>query len=178
MFEMRIADVVTMLTRQNLPRSFAEWNQLEDGTMVKPGVHFELDLRMWDLIEDDVREERSASVHFVMCGNVNTFAWHTEKRGEYYSKNLSAFENISNHDSCWRSEVENKINGLYFKWAEAIRHKTKSRKAPKDMSTHTSFGIGSDAPSLVTVHYKAKPKDEQKLGNIYNLVKLEPRTVG
>lgn len=67
------------------------------------------------------------------------------------------YENLSNHDSCWRDAIRGYINKLYFNWA----HEIAPDKAPIELDARLCFD------RCERVEYRISPKGD---GYHYNLV--------
>lgn len=177
MFELKGADFVCYLKDLLLPLDTSSWERLDYDSWRKPGIMVTLDIRMADYTRcDDDKEpvRRGGDASFVMCGNTNTFA--LVSRDPWYKMPWEQFENISNHDTCWRSAIDSFLGGIYFRWAEEINAELPEdrRKAPKDLSQHCFIGLRKHR--MCTVTYKTDPdKEKNRHGDTYfkKLVNVE-----
>lgn len=154
MFALKADNFVCYLKNTLLPHDINQWESLGGGEYRKPGLMVTLDITLADYSPCNEGKEpiqRRADAHFVMCGNTNTFALLTG-RAQRFEIDWSKFENISNHDTCWRSAIGDFLNGVYFKWAEEINAELpkKKRKAPKDLSQHCFAGFTGHRMLMVT----------------------------
>lgn len=170
MFTLKAADFVCYLKDTFVPHGVEGWESLDDGSIRKPGILVKLDIRMADY-ENDKR--RGGDIWFVLAGNCNAFAYFTEKHMWESELPYAEFENISNHDSCWRSSVGDFLTKIYFQWAKEIN----DDKAPRDLSTHCFLGLSCH--ELVSVTYETNTDTERykKYRDSYwkRLVKVERR---
>lgn len=176
MFEMKASSVIAELVRILVPRHEMEYTK--EGFIQKPGLYIELDCRITDFgfsKKDGNKRERkekteSTVVHFIFCGNVNTFAWHQTK-GVRETPKAEDFINVSNHDSCWRTDgVESYLSKIYFDFCKKVN----SELAPKELVQWTTFW---QTPKPVTVEFGINPDEASGRGR-FKLVKIpEIRTI-
>lgn len=101
MFKAELDKFVCFL-RDHMLDSYSMWdpldNKYDNGVYRRNGIHVVLDLAMYD---DDRDNSKRALAHFVLGGNTNVFAY-LQDFGDHDPLDYKKFENISNHDSCWR----------------------------------------------------------------------------
>lgn len=163
MFSMKLTDVIRSV-RDHAAKS-AHWKKmehLEGSTMRKGGILVSFDVQL-EYYENRRQANRRSMVYFVLCGNTNTFMLVTDEWDER-KLDWSAFENTSNHDSCWIHDgVDSRLTTMYFNWAEEIKTElNKPQLAPKHMDNHV-FSTRSRLYQPVMVTYKTKdPRDSYR----------------
>jgi hypothetical protein len=142
-----------------------DWKPLKhdcDGRIVKKGVKLELDLSMNN---HHTNKSRRNSIYFVLCGNTNVFV---APRHAGYVLEPADFDNLSNHDVCWRDAIQKYLNNIYFKWSEEIC----GGRAPIDMDSRCFMGLFTTC-ELVKVEMVHNPRDSKDDVGRYRLTSLE-----
>jgi hypothetical protein len=184
MFSMRASDVISAITDQLLPQEL--WNpikreQTKDGfgfVTTHQALIFRLDLRL-SYYSEEMTINRSQQMFFVLCGHRHVWVAKEPADNENRWFNwktipMDQWDNTSNHDSCWRTDgLDSPISQVYFEMAESINAELGEEKsvAPKDMSDHTYFGLGSPFESIYVTHGK-DPKDRNSYRR--HIVGIEP----
>lgn len=128
-----------------------------------PGIIFTVDLHLsqWNPARDNFEECRET--HFVLfCGNTNVF--HVREPDDQNIFDISeipldAWDNPSNHDTCWRSDGMAWITKTYFAMAKELENRTRIEIAPKDCSDHSTLGRLRKPWTLVWVKHERTPED-------------------
>lgn len=164
MFQVKASDYISMVRNLLVPEGWDGWKRLDNGTWIKPGVLVSLDCRL-DNFDTGARQVRG--LYFVLCGNTNTFAY----QGDIFESAppCDKFENISNHDTCWRDSANNFINKHYFEMAGEIG----GPKAPVDL--HQACYIALPAPKPIMVHFKSRAQVGSTYGERFELISISPR---
>jgi hypothetical protein len=134
----------------------------DDGSISKPGVLIRLDCRLADY---NIDKSAQADVLFALCGNTNTFA-QTLSLAERQS--IENWENISNHDSCWKDEINSYMNKIYFDMANKVNPEV----PPISLSMHCFPGFGTI--QKVTLRY-IEDKDQTRFMGKKKLLDISPR---
>lgn len=145
MFKLEVSKFVCILRQLLLKQTKIKNTERRNNDLLltRDGILLRLDLRMYN---DSIGDKRIGIAYFVMTGN-SVFATLSPYR--YLTQlNLNDFENISNHDSCWRTAIEDWINKIYFKWAKEIE----DGKAPIELNSETKMSYFQYKPVEVTYH--------------------------
>jgi hypothetical protein len=162
MFKCRLAQFVCYLKETLIPIKDQQPLEFKGyGHVVKKGIRVQLDLSLNNYSND---KNRRAVAHFILCGGTNVFAT-LDGFVSFRGLKLSAFSNISNHDSCWRDAIDRFLSDIYFAWTDEIR----GDKAPEDLDSVCYLGLFTKH-EIVKVEYKSKQDDDDR----YELVSIEP----
>lgn len=173
MFQSDTSRFVTYLREALLPERYCERKFLKHEGFFwgkewsEKALHIQLDVDMTDpdnrCDEDGNSRGFRGMIHFILCGNTTVFAYLGEFTERFNEIDPSEFENISNHDSCWRESIHCFVNDIYFKWADQLA----PDKAPKDLNTNCYLGC-------FTQHQFVKVEYHSAEDHRYNLVSVEP----
>jgi len=101
-------------------------------------------------------------VYFAFCGNVHVFYAEVSRLNLPFSK-VKAWENTSNHDTCWTSDGLHNISRDYFE----LCHKVNLAKAPIRIKTGVQFRPIEDVIPVVMTLQVAKDNSYR-----YELVRI------
>jgi len=147
MFSMKLEYFVTYLKDTFLGRH-EDWepqHRLEGNVsyITKKGLLIRLDLSMRNY---DTHDTKRAVAYILLAGNCNVFAALAPFNSHFKDVKLSEFKNISNHDSCWRTEIGNWLTQIYFNWAREIG----GDAAPRDLDSDCHPLFFKHAPVRLT----------------------------
>ena len=128
MFSIDVSDYICFMRDRFLKNEPAQYDN-SSRVITKNGIMVKVLLRMVKVLlrMDGNNFHRSTFLWVMMCGHTTVFMAH----GENEMPECSEFKNVSNHDSCWRSEIQSYINKIYFQFANEI----KVYKRPIDMDS-------------------------------------------
>ena len=113
-------------------------------------------------------------VHLILCGNVHVWAYVGDECDPLKAP-VDEWENISNHDSCWRDSIDSFLTRHQHKCCDKVQEHLpeKMRKAPKDVSTHHILGrfLGKDIFAFVTIKFE---RDETSGSYRFKLLNVKP----
>ena len=110
----------------------------------------------------------SRSIHFLMAGNVNVFAAVTEEMFFGFERvPFEAWENISNHDTCWRDAIDSLITQIYFESCQDVHSHLPEELREAPIRTHTLNGL--DRVDFAQISFSRSEGDDYR----YDLKKVE-----
>jgi len=181
MLEIKLSDVIQQLVDQFLDRQTIVYMK-NDGSIKRPGLVFQINANIFKYI-DDQEGHSYRNIFIVFCGGTNVFIasqntttaenrWHGIS-----SVPLDAWENTSNHDSCWRSDgLDSPLSNIYFEMCKEVNeHLPKDCKCPPiemtSLNNFGTFGLG-DVFQRVTVTHAAD-KDDSYRRKIVNIERVD-----
>ena len=130
----------------------------------RPGLLVTLDLRMSHFALSQEEYHRSALAYVVLTGNTSVFVATTTDFTPWHQLPGNAWENTSNHDSCWREDGFRFLNTLYFEMCEGMNAEIQahgsSPLAPREFNQFCSLGTIA-GPPWVEVLVCSTPKDDR-----------------
>lgn len=123
--------------------------------------------------DGNINNDSHVWIHFILCGGVNVWAVVTDNPTPE-NLELDAWENISNHDSCWRDAIRNLLSSIYFQECDFVQRMVPEaeRAAPKDIHTYATLDrFGGDPFRLIHVWFDTIPGDH---AYGYVIKKIEP----
>ena len=115
---------------------------------------------------DDHEFHRRGLLHTVFTANTSVFTAVSEDFKGWDQISLDAWNNTSNHDSCWRSDGMRTLSELYFRWAKEINEEMVARGypdlAPREFDGFCTLGsLGNSPWEFVRVgKEQVKPTDD------------------
>lgn len=131
--------------RDNFLKNEPAQYDINSKVITKNGLMVKVELSI-----EDGNIYKSTSLWTIMCGNTNVFMAHNEAESKI--PKFSEFKNVSNHDSCWRSEIRNYIYKIYFQFAREIN----KNKRPADMNSNCMMIFNE----IKEVYVKYKSNDD------------------
>lgn len=133
------------------------------------GVLFDLTLEVYDdALEWQEREKtKSQRFYFVaFCGNTSVFVVSRERTdGDLGLRHLNdidpnEWENLGNHDSCWRDSLQSWMNDTCWKMCDEVNQKTGFNVAPIKLTTDCQVGFINPWSEVKMVTIPDKDKDD------------------
>lgn len=168
MFSIRLTNILEMLfdissTREE--KSFLEFE--DDGTRIVNAMIIPVHMTVSDFSDTGSDREAREAVYVMYAGLHSIFyASAYDADGSYRQLQqvpVDAWENTSNHDSCWRSDGFSFLSKIYFDMSKS----TNDDKPPCELSVYTNLGIGSNPVTKTQVMFRMKKDGYHK-----NIVKV------
>lgn len=153
-----------------------EW--MEDGTLVyNTGVLFDITMEVYDDRLDYNKREAGKSIRFfyiAFCGNTSVFTASRERLKDsglglrHFSEiQPEEWDNIGNHDSCWRDSVRSFLSEQYFAMCEEVNAEAR----PCDLTNDCQLGLIDPWKEVKMV--TASDEEKEPRGYWKKLVKIE-----
>lgn len=153
MFQADLGEVIADIKKMLIP----------PGQTNPKALYIRADIGMRVYEPTDIR--RRSFLHFVLYspfgGSVHTFVAEQNFDG-HEELNELAWENTSNHDTCWRTDgLRSPISKVYFRMADEINavlvEQGYEGVAPARMDSRASLAWGSEVWKLINVRVKRVP---------------------
>lgn len=159
MFHMNVDTVVSELKESLLPRA-----QINEKALY---VCLDLRLRHYRHVSEGFEFGASTFVHFVLYSPYGSSTHTFIAQGDPYADlSLLAWENTSNHDSCWRTDgVGKPLHEIFMDLANEVNRQVHEAGfptvAPVEIKQHCAFRM-SNPWSLIDVEVKRDPNEYYK----------------
>lgn len=166
MFQIPVASVVCMLKDMaSQDKEYWKQHSFENGILTQNGIHVVLDLSVSDYTDEGEHLTCRQTVHFLLCGYTSVFVT-VDNSWPVHTIPVEKFENISNHDSCWRDAIERFLSKLYFEWCAKVN----PNKAPRDLHNFC-WSLLRKPMEKVSISSKTKKDDSyhKDLVSVHNI---------
>lgn len=147
-FKTETASLITMIVSQILNAPGAREREYvgEGNIFFKTGLLFDITLEVKDESIDDYEkmEDGKSLKRFYMafCGNTSVFVASQDDEDDEGLRYFEAipsddWENLSNHDSCWRDAVRSFLIRQYFEMCDEVHPDMR----PRDLTSECSIGL-------------------------------------
>jgi hypothetical protein len=165
MFEVRLSYVLSSFVDQFLIRE-SEHIFSKGKTVKQPGIklHLKLGLRHVDTTE-------SRYVHVLFSGG--TSVWVNEVDVLSRTPDIDGWNNIGNHDSCWRDVLNDYLTNVYLALSEQVNSEFEEDVAASNMD-NVAFFVNLRPFEWVYVTHKPDERRSEEESNFRTVVKVEP----
>ncbi|BCG50272.1 hypothetical protein [Ralstonia phage RP13] len=161
-----------------------QFSRDEQGNRVAQGMYFRVQMSMsnygyekdGNTKHDDWERHAYRTVHIVLLDPHYVFAAVSHKEKEFSTLDPREFENLSNHDSCWKSALD-KIDQVQSEMYEACfsHMPDEHRKAPVYVHPHNRLDVGfinDGAFKFVKCSYKSR-SDNTYFKNLLSIKEMK-----
>jgi len=170
MLEMKTSNIIMQLVDQFLDRRTPALFVDENNGIQRSAMVFQINAEISKYTEElDAHSYRN--IFLLFCGNTSVWIASQDPREDenrWHSVQcvpLDAWENTSNHDSCWRSDgLDSPLSCIYFDMCDEANEQLpeKDQCAPINMSQHNrfgTFGLGNVFEHVNVTHVGADRND-------------------
>ena len=173
MLKMEVSEVITSIYEKSFRRTKAnKFGRNNLGEFHQNAVMFSIDARA-NHYKNGKRGHASDFIHFIMCGGVHVWCVVCDESDPFRIP-IAQWENVSNHDSCWRDAVRDELSTLFFSLCRRAQSgfDEEDRVAPKDVDTNVYFSLLGRPFQFGKVTF-ARYRDDASYSDRFKITKLE-----